>query len=67
MEKNEYGAAMNVSELIEKLEDFLEEEGDMEIFLYDSSGDLMESCHVGTGCIMRGNGTEEYAVLREGN
>lgn len=56
---------MNISELIETLESFLEEEGEMEIFIYDSRGDKIEPKGIQTGCISRGRGIEDYAYISE--
>ncbi len=56
---------MNISELIETLEYFLDAEGETEIFIYDSHGDKIEPEGIQKGSISRGRGIEDYAYIYE--
>lgn len=54
-----------ISEIIELLEEYQENEGDMEIWIYNSSGERINPKSLQTGCVMRGGGTEEYAYFSD--
>ena len=56
---------MDISELIEMLETHLEQDGDMEIFIYDSHGDKLEPKCLQVGSILRGRGIEDFAYISD--
>ena len=56
---------MKISKLIEMLEKFLDEESDMEIFIYERHGDRIKPKSIQVGSISRGRGIEDYAFISD--
>ena len=56
---------MRIKNLIELLQSCQSEEGNIEVFIYDSHGDQIDPKGLDIGCVARGREIEDYAYFSE--
>lgn len=56
---------MTISQIIALLEAAIDEEGDIEVFIYDSRGDIISPRSIETGCVSRSGNVTDYAYFSD--